>query len=168
MIDYGLIEKLDAKHLEKLMDWGIQRQLRWAVFTVSLFIALITVALRINENFNLYSSKIVENSFEFWGLIPILFLIMIGLWLSMGQLIDFYLYIGKLEGILLRINFQKDLNRQGIQRSLNRDNVFIVNNRLENTFSKNKNWVRFLVLLILTLLFLEFKLIDLILQRCIM
>jgi hypothetical protein len=61
MPDSKLLEKLNSEEIEKLYGWAIQRQLRWAVFTATLVVALLIVYMKLSELMRLTLSSMLNN-----------------------------------------------------------------------------------------------------------
>jgi len=108
------LRKLEQDKLEKLIDWGIQRQLTWSIFAVTAIIALVTLFVEITRECST-SQEIVTWSIVFYVIL------VIGLWSSMRNYIDYYRYVAKIE------KFYSD--KFGIYRQ---EIFLIINKRMDN------------------------------------
>ena len=104
-VSFEKLKTLNHEELEKLLGWGIQRQLRWAVMMVTALIALLQLYLHMNQKYFPYTSNIVSNGiWQLLGLTTILVLVTSGLLLSETRTIDYYYYVAKIEGFWVNNN----------------------------------------------------------------
>ena len=162
MPDFKVIEKLGISELEKLLGWGIQRQLRWAVFTVTHLIALLTIFIQLNGNVDLSRNVPILDGSIFYMLVSILALVLLGLFFCIGQVTEYYIYVGKIEKILLTKYERKDAFAF-MPIAIKRKDFFIVNKFLEDRFTiKSKTPLRIFSIVLPIGIFILSKLIHVI------
>ena len=99
-VDYKALEKLPSEDLKELLAWGIQRQLRWAVLSVTLLLALLTVFIEINRGIDEFAGSQGEPATVLEGLMMCLsmfYVILVVLVFVEGRAIDYYYYVARIE-----------------------------------------------------------------------
>jgi len=149
------IRKLDSDVLEKTLSWGIQRQLRWAVFSVTNLVVLLTLFGLINTS--LFQLILTETAAVIVVLL-LVFIALLGFWISVGRVIDYYHYVAKIEEFWVKKMHKKNwCAEEDVPNLTERSNVFSVHDRIDHFImqcpSNAKSIARSAILILIPLLF---------------